>query len=178
VYQSFDTLFNRLFIFDPISNPRPMVAAPLLGVLGLAATKAAILLTTAAILIRLGRNGAAHAAGPSIGLLGIVALLVAPATATYTFVLLWLPVALLIDYFMARRARAAAYFILGAYVLIGFIPYGHTGPFEGRGGLTVLAYPRLYVLLAMFIAAVYFLAHVGMRAPRDERDPQLPLPAG
>jgi len=169
VYQSFDTLFNRLFIFDPIWNPRPMVAAPLLGVLGLAATKAAILLTTAAILIRLGRNGAAQAAAPSIGLLGIVALLVAPATATYTFVLLWLPVALLMDYFLAQRDRTAAYFILGTYVLIGFIPYGFTRPFEGRGGLTVLAYPRLYVLLAMFIACVYFIA----RPRRDEPDASL-----
>jgi hypothetical protein len=51
-------------------------------------------------------------------------------------------------------------------VLIGFIPYGHTLAFEGRGALGVLAYPRLFLLLAMF--GVCFCAIVRPR-PLDER---------
>ena len=50
-----------------------------------------------------------------------------------------------------------AYFILGVYALIGFFPYRYTIPFEGRGGLTVLAYPRLFLLLTMFIVCVHFI---------------------
>jgi ABC-type anion transport system duplicated permease subunit len=73
--------------------------------------------------------------------------------------LLWLPVALLIDYFLAKQARVPAYFILGAYTLIGFIPWQYTYPFEGRGGLTVLAYPRLLVLFAMFVGCVWFIVY-------------------
>jgi hypothetical protein len=84
-------------------------------------------------------------------------LLLAPATATYHFVLLWLPVGLLIGYFFRQRAPLYGSFILGAYALIGFFPYGHAYRFEGRGGLTVLAYPRLFLLLAMFTACVYFI---------------------
>jgi hypothetical protein len=170
VYQSFDTLFNRLFVLDPVWNPQPWLTAPLLGAFSLVVTKVAIWLSAGATLLRLARSGTADAAAPAIGLLGIVVLLTAPATATYTCVLLWLPVALLIDYFLAQGARVPAYFILGTYVLIGFIPYAYTNPFEGRGGLTLLAYPRLFALLALFVGCVYFIARP---RPRDEPDAAL-----
>ena len=159
VYQSFDTLFDRLFVFDPARNPQPLLAAPLLRTFGLIAVKGSILLASVAALVKLAREGASSAAAPSIGILGILLLLIAPATATYTCALLWLPVALLIEYFLARGARPSAYFILGVYALIGFIPYNYTYSFEGHGGLTVLAYPRLFLLFAMFIGCVYCIAH-------------------
>jgi ABC-type anion transport system duplicated permease subunit len=159
VYQSFDTLFDRLFVFDPARNPQPLLAAPLLRTFGLIAVKGSILLAAVAALVKLAREGASSAAAPSIGILGILLLLIAPATATYTCALLWLPVALLINYFLAKGARLPAYFVLGVYTLIGFIPYQYAYPFEGHGGLTVLAYPRLYLLLAMFMGCVYFIAY-------------------
>jgi NAD(P)-dependent dehydrogenase (short-subunit alcohol dehydrogenase family) len=73
------------------------------------------------------------------------------------FVLRWLPVGLFVHYFFCERDRASGCFILGTYALIGFLTYGHTPAFDGRGGLTVLAYPRLFLLLTMFIASVYFI---------------------
>jgi hypothetical protein len=121
--------------------------------------KGSILLVAVATLVKLARGGTSSAAAPSIGILGILLFLIAPATATYTCALLWLPVALLINYFLAKGARMPAYFILGAYALIGFIPYKYAYPFEGHGGLTVLAYPRLYLLLAMFMGCAYFIAY-------------------
>jgi hypothetical protein len=167
VYQSFDTLFDRLFVFDAAKNPHPLLAAPLLRTLSLITAKGSILLAAAAALVKLAREGASSAAAPSIGILGILVLLIAPATATYMCALLWLPVALLIDYFLAKGARTPAYFILGAYVFIGFIPYAYTYPFEGRGGLTVLAYPRLFVLFAMFVGCAYFIAYPRPMGRRD-----------
>jgi hypothetical protein len=113
------------------------------------------MLAAGAALIKLERGAAASAIAPTIGILGVLALLIAPGSGTYAFVLLWLPVALLIDYFLSKRDRVPAYLILCIYALIGFIPYGHTYPFEGRGGLTVLAYPRLFLLLAMFVVCIY-----------------------
>jgi hypothetical protein len=132
-------------------------------------TKLAILFGAVATLIGLARRKAAASIAPSIGILGILVLLVAPATASYHFVLLWLPVGLLIDYFLRERTPARAYFILGTYALIGFFPYKFTQPFEGRGGLTVLAYPRLFVLFAMFIACLYFVWKPVQRPPESER---------
>ncbi len=156
-YQSFDSLYRRLFIFDAVSNARPWLAIPRLADICLLATKASILLIAAATLVKLGRGGFGEVAAPAIGILGILTLLLAPATATYHFVLLWLPVALLIQYFIDFRARGYAYFILGAYALIGFFPYRWSRIFEGDGGLTMLAYPRLFLLLAMFTCCVYFV---------------------
>jgi hypothetical protein len=85
---------------------------------------------------------------------------------------------LLINYFLRRRASIGAYFILGIYALIGFFPYRFTVPFEGRGGLTVLAYPRLFLLLAMFIACVYFIWNRAQPAREGPtRDHLLPIEA-
>jgi hypothetical protein len=156
-YQSFDSLFRRLFIYDATLNPQAPFALPRLQGFAVLITKASILLAAIGALVKLARRGGDSATGPSIGILGVVTLLLAPATATYHFVLLWLPVGLLINYFFRQDARVRAYFILGCYALIGFFPYRYTIPFEGRGGLTVLAYPRLFLLLAMFVACVHFI---------------------
>jgi Glycosyltransferase family 87 len=165
VYQSFDTLCNRLFVFDPLRNPRPLLAAPVLRTLSLVTIKVALALAAVTSLVKLARGGSSSALAPSIGILGLLVLLIAPATATYTCALLWLPVALLIDYFLAEGARMPGYFILGAYTFIGFIPWQYVYRFEGRGGLTVLAYPRLLVLFAMFVCCVGFIVRPQRSGP-------------
>jgi Glycosyltransferase family 87 len=172
-FQSFDTLFRRLFVFDATQNPQPWVALPRLQVIGLIITKASIFLAGIATLVKLARSDVGNAAAPSIGLLGVLTLLLAPATATYHFVLLWLPVGLLVDYFFRQGTPIRAYLILGIYALIGFFPYRFTAPFEGRGGLTVLAYPRLLLLLAMFAACAYFVWNRAAPA-REQRTDDLP----
>ncbi|MEA3176966.1 MAG: hypothetical protein QOI59_489 [Gammaproteobacteria bacterium] len=158
-FQSFDTLFSRLFIPDPVRNPHAWIDAPLVRTIAVIGTKILLVSAAAVVLIRLVRGVGARATRPTIGILGILTLLIAPYAGTYAFALLWLPVALLIEYFLSERARVPAYLILGAYVLIGFMPYGHTYPFEGRGALTVLAYPRLFVLLAMFVVSLCAVAY-------------------
>jgi len=154
IFQSFDSLYRRLFVFDATANPHPWVIAPALHPAAVVVTKGAILLATIATLVRLWR--APGVTAPAIGLLGVVTLLLAPGTGTYHLVLLWLPVGLLVDYLLRQGSRGA-YFLLGSYALIGYFPYGHSSLFEGRGVLTVLAYPRLFLLLAMFVAGVYCL---------------------
>jgi hypothetical protein len=158
VFQSFDTLFERLFILDPARNPHPWLSAPTAATLAIVGTKGLLVLAAAAALMKPARGATARAIAPTVGILGVLVLLIAPGSGSYAFVLLWLPVALLIDYFLSERARVPAYLILSTYVLIGFIPYGHTYPFEGDGGLTVLAFPRLLLLLAMFVVCIYAVA--------------------
>jgi hypothetical protein len=158
IFQSFDTLFERLFILDPARNPHPWLAAPRAVTPAIVSTKGSLVLAAAAALMRLVRMRNVRAIEPTIGILGVLVLLIAPGSGTYALVLLWLPVALLIDYFLSERARVPAYLILATYVLIGFIPYGHTSRFEGHGGLTVLAFPRLFLLLAMFIVCIFSVA--------------------
>ena len=155
-FQSFDTLFRRLFVYDAASNPQPFVASAAFASIGVAVTKGLILAATVLTLVRLNRV-CGSAVGPSIGLLGIVTLLLAPATATYHFCLLWLPIGLLIRYFLLEGAALFAYFVLGAYALIGFFPYGRSNLFAGRGALGMLAFPRLFLLFAMLVVSAYFV---------------------
>jgi hypothetical protein len=166
VFQSFDTLFERLFILDPARNPHPWLSAPLAATVAIVSTKGLLVIAAAAALIHLARMRSVRAIEPTIGILGVLVLLIAPGTGTYALVLLWLPVALLIDYFQSERARLPAYLIFSTYVLIGFIPYGHTYRFEGVGGLTVLAYPRLLLLLAMFVVCICAVAFPRPTEPR------------
>lgn len=170
-YQSFDSLFRRLFIYDAALNPRPLCALPRLQGIAVLITKASILVAAIGMLVKLARGSGDRATGPSIAILGVVTLLLAPATAAYHFVLLWLPVGLLIDYFIRQGARMRAYFVLGSYALIGFFPYKYTIPFAGRSGLTLLAYPRLFLLLAMFAACAQFVwrqSKSAREAPSDD----------
>ena len=159
-FQSFDSLYRRLFVFDVSENPHPWVIAPVLHPAAVAVTKGAILLATIATLIRLW--SAPGATAPAIGLLGVATLLLAPGTGTYHLV---------------RAGRGGSgcagrcgsrggYFLLGCYALIGYLPYEFTRRFEGRGLQTVLAYPRLLLLSALFVACVYCLWN---RAPGDPR---------
>jgi hypothetical protein len=167
-FQSFDTLFRRLFVYDAASNPRPFVASARFAGIAVVVTKCLIAAAAALTLVRLNRRGEA-AVAPSLGLLGIVTLLLAPATATYHFSLLWLPVGLLIRYFVLEGAALFAYFALGAYALIGFFPYGRSNLFEGRGALGMLAFPRLFLLLAMFVVSACFLWRSAGAAQKNAR---------
>jgi hypothetical protein len=171
-FQSFDSLFSRLFIFDAARNPHPLLQAPLARTIAIITIKASLVLATAVALTKQARGTPANPIGPTIGILGILGLLLAPGSGSYALVLLWLPVALLVDFFLSQGTRAPAYLILGLYGIIGYIPYGHTTPFDGRGVLTVLAYPRLFLLLAMFVVGICAIVR-----PRSLEQRALPLAA-
>jgi hypothetical protein len=157
-----------LFVYDAASNPRPFVASARFAGIAVVVTKCLIAAAAALTLVRLNRRGEA-AVAPSLGLLGIVTLLLAPATATYHFSLLWLPVGLLIRYFVLEGAALFACFVLGAYALIGFFPYGRSNLFEGRGALGMLAFPRLFLLLAMFVVSACCLWRSAGAAQKNAR---------
>jgi hypothetical protein len=162
-FQSFDSLFRRLFLYDPVSNPQPLLASRTLQILATAGVKASILGAAIVILSRLNRNWPEVAVAPSLGIIGVLALLLAPATASYHFVLLWLPLGLLVAYLVKERACALAAALVLMYAAIGFFPYRLTEHFEGRGALCVLAYPRLWLLTGILAASLCFFRG---RAPR------------
>jgi hypothetical protein len=156
-FQSFDSLLRRLFVFDASLNAQPWSQAQRVDFIGVPLIKAALVAAGVATLLKLSRTVPDAAVAPSLGILGLLTLLIAPATATYHFVLLWLPVGLLVQFFLAHRMPTAAFTLVLAYALIGFFPYRLTQGFEGQGGLSVLAYPRLWLLTAMYGGSIYAL---------------------
>jgi hypothetical protein len=165
-FQSWDSLLRRLFVLDPEANPHPWLVLPGLRLVALVAIKAGIALAALMALLRWWPAGEA-AVAPSIGLIGLTTLLLAPATATYHCTLLWLPVGLLAACLLREGRGPALCAFLAAYALVGSFPHRWVNLFEGRGALTVLAYPRLWLLLLMFIVCLRSLRHAasGPRLP-------------
>ena len=80
---------------------------------------------------------------------GVAVLLFAPGTATYHFVLLWLPLAIVM--MQPVDGRWIRWWVLAAYVVIGWLPYSWFRTFEHASGIVVIfAYPRLIILSLMF----------------------------
>lgn len=156
-FQSFDSLFRRLFVFDETLNPHPFAPLPGAQILGLALTKTVLVLAAVAALVKRARATGRLEAAPALGIAGILILLIAPATATYHFVLLWLPLGLLARYFVDQRSPVHAGVLIGLYALMGYFPYALTQPFDGRGALTLIAYPRLWLLTALFGCCLHFI---------------------
>jgi hypothetical protein len=152
-FQSWDSLLMRLFVWNAEENPAPLADAP--GVYLI--VKWLILLAGAActgwLAVRAGQTSSPGAAEGLLAFLGIGSLLLAPGTATYHFVLLWLPLALLLKLHGGSAAlRRIAVF---SYVAIGWIPYSWFRVAEQAGGaMMVFAYPRLLLLTILFIATL------------------------
>jgi hypothetical protein len=153
-FQSFDSLLRRLFVYDLTRNPHPIMHAWGLY-LALKATIIFLLTALTALGIRRAeRGGGSGAQKLSVALLGILCLLIAPATATYHFVLLWLPVGLLLSHLRETENSRLFALSLGLYAAIGLLPYTLFRFFGGRGVLTLAAYPRLWLTCALFSAAL------------------------
>jgi hypothetical protein len=153
-FQSWDSFFRRLFVFDAARNPHPFLAAPAAYTL----TKAVVVVSLAASavgsLVVLLRRRSPRINDCSPAILGILALLIAPGTATYHYVLLWLPCGLLLNALRKHGQWKLFTAVLTLYAVIGFIPYRlfsniATGPLLG-----FMAYPRLFIVLALFILAL------------------------
>ncbi len=148
-YQSWDSLIRSLFIKDTGFNPRPVVdwSSGFLIVRGI------VILCLTLVLVRSMRRRFDHEPNTAfyVSAFFAFALLVAPATATYHFLLLSIPVAMLSPILLSSRL----YYTLGIIVLlyfgIGLIPAGAADRIGLEGAWKLLAYPRLYLLLAFFL---------------------------
>src|SRR5262249_33874314 len=154
--QSWNSLFRRAFVFDPLLNPEPMLQWPVGYIIFTYSVQAVVVIQT----IRSWRHAAASF-GPSaqavqFALVNIAALLLLPASSTYLYLLLVLPVAILLTSGDSRWSPEQK-IIAVLFTMISWIPYRFFRPFEGRGLLTIAAYPRLGLMLLLFIATVLFI---------------------
>jgi len=162
VFQSFSSLYHALFLEDPLLHPHAAIPSLVLYRLALFGTLAVVPAIAVRSIVRVHRVG--DDGSIVISLLGLLPLLLAPATATYHSVLLWLPAGL-----MASRLREAGMlmpkYIFGSlYAVVGFIPYSIFYRFYDKGFLVVLAYPRLIVYAAAFAAIVCYAERMAMRS--------------
>jgi hypothetical protein len=144
-------------VFDQSLNPNPLVDSLVGYSLALG-----IIYTCVVSLTVIGLRNAMRAWGDNdlsvqfavISLAGIVLL---PASATYHFLLLSVPIGILLN--VGERKWCLEQKILGLlYVGIGFLPYSFFRGFDGNGVLTILAYPRLFLTVGIFVVAASYVA--------------------
>ncbi len=143
---SLSTLLHRLFIPEPEWNPHPWFACPALFAI-LHPLLQTLLLAPALLLIRPGAKDNRRIALEWSGLL-TATLVISTSPASYLFLLMILPMAVLLQHFRSPGMRVASFLL---FLGIGY-PGWHTGATEGFHIL--LHFPRLW-LLVFFLALVY-----------------------
>lgn len=144
-FQSWNSLLHKLLVYEEALNPEPMLNSPALASILLGLVYCFVFFSALVAL----KNQQANKA-KQFAFLGIAELVILPASATYHFLLLVLPVAILLS---GGTWNTKEKIIATAYAGIGFIPYSFFHRFDGRGFLTVLAYPRLLLITIIFLAA-------------------------
>ena len=163
VFQSFSSLYRSLFLEDQVLHPRAVILSPLLYWLFTFGTLAAVMAIAVRGIVQAMKAG--DDGSIVLSLLALLPLLLAPATATYHGVLLWLPAGILASR-LSEAGNFAPKYILGVlYTVLGFIPYSYFMRFYDRGFLILFAYPRLLVFTAAFAVIAYYAGSISAKTP-------------
>ena len=135
-YQTVNSLFLHLFLFDPSWNPQPLLDAPLVGafctiVITLAALAWSLWLTR--------KMDTVH----SFAVFAALSVVLAPIAEEYHFVLMAVPIFVLVADLAANPDPLYILATALAVVLVG-APINYKNPNLSQGVSALLAYPRLY----------------------------------
>jgi hypothetical protein len=159
-FQSWNALFRSLFVYDASVNPEPLYSSTLLFEI-LRFTVYA-LVTGMAIRSFYQIRSHSMALPFSVAIAGIAAFEILPASASYHFILLLLPMLLL---YHALESKAYKFLLLGTFGMIGFLPQwiqDHLTPG------TVGSFSRLFLVTLLFILS---LAAVQQESKKENINP-------
>ncbi|MGB2867327.1 MAG: glycosyltransferase family 87 protein [Bacteroidota bacterium] len=152
-FQSWNSLFRRLFVHDPALNPNPVLDLPSAFPIALALVYGAVLILLVRGFRKSLRLSDDQSSRVQFSLIMLAGLLLLPVSATYHFLLLVVPVGILLSQAGQHWTRTEQAFAV-VFVLIGFIPYNLLTRFDSHGLLSVFAYPRLLLMTGLFALAV------------------------
>ncbi len=168
LFQSWNSLLRRLFVYEQTLNPFPVVEAPLLFALSKSAVFAAIAGTGLFVLTRINLRRQ-HQFLFELAWLPLVLLLLSPGSATYHFLLLGITVVFLVKILLDQKRLVAA-LALGSLFIIVNLPIFMKTRGLAAGWMNLLAYPRLMTLLAFFLATLFlFRSSINWRTSRRLR---------
>jgi Glycosyltransferase family 87/WD40-like Beta Propeller Repeat len=155
---SFTVLFHRLFIYEPALNPHPALHAAWLFPVMLSIVQ--LLVVVPLILLVDPHKTDSRQIQFEWSACLLACLTLSPLPASYHFVLLFLPIAVLLKSFIDESAWGKLTVLVLLYLAIGY-PAWHT--ISGDGWLPLLHVPRLYATIGL-----YALSLVQLR-PRSDR---------
>ncbi len=152
-YQSWNSLLRALFVKDQLLNPDPFIdwadGFPVARVVILVA------LVSALIASLRGQIHPARSTGSRVALLFAVTLLLSPASASYHMLLLALPAAMMLPALRLDSRKVALAVLAGSYFAIALLPVAGLDRISLHGIWVVLGYPRLFLLLFIFLTLVW-----------------------
>jgi hypothetical protein len=154
-FQSWNSMFLRLFVFDEAMNPSPPLSSPVLFVLVNNLVLWSVLAITVFVLWQAKFTDNRHKDLFQMGLIPCAVLLVAPATATYHFLLLTMAAVFWVKIFLDLGEYRAALTIGNLFVCIN-LPHFMKLRHLAEGWLTPVVYSRLWLLLAFFVLSLFF----------------------
>ncbi len=160
-FQSWDNLFRHLFILDLNFNPHPLIHWPRGKMVFKAVTTMIFSLAMAFTLYRYKNADAGKRRVVFFSLPVLTALVLLPASATYHFILLIVPISLMLGENLLDVKRMKLVLIL--YVMIGFIPYRLLFYLSASWGL-LFAYPRLWLVTLIDLVVIEGLFNYRPRA--------------
>ena len=155
LFQSWDSLGRNLFVYDVASNPDPVVDWPAGRTLLKMFVTIIVLATSIIIMYVHWRSSSSRRFIVFLTMPALALLVILPASATYHFILLLFPLALLLRD-GALSARAATLVVV-LYSAIGFIPYGLAFRMADAAGL-LFAFPRLLIVSLLFFFVAWALS--------------------
>ncbi|MGC4022298.1 MAG: glycosyltransferase [Cyclobacteriaceae bacterium] len=161
-FQSWESLFRNLFVLDPEFNPHPWINIPMLKNVFLALIIISIGTFTSIILFQFRSHEKKEAVYFSLP--ALAAMVVFPASASYHFILLLVPIIILMSSFIFDKSYS--FIAISIYVAIGFIPYSWFFHLGENG--TAAAYPRLYLLVILYFVVIKGLMN-GLKEKQKSR---------
>ena len=155
LYQSWESLFNFLFVYHPDLNPNPLINWPVGKAFAKFLVHSMVLTSMVWIIWKIRANKLVGKKDIYLYLVGLAALVLLPASASYHFLLLTFPMALMIKVAAPDTQTLRLGMLVVPYVLIGFIPYGYLFAM-GKEWVVVLAYPRLLLVSIIYIFSLIF----------------------
>ena len=153
-WDSLNSFFRRLFIFEPELNPAPVAHLPHLYILLHSIAQALILVVFLWAIYSKRTNGARQKL--EWASFCFLLLLLSSEPLPYHFVVLILVAALVVDYLIREGHQKWAGLIAVCYAL-ACIPYDRIYRVNPRGWFSLLAFPRLYWMLSLAGALLYLL---------------------
>jgi hypothetical protein len=166
LFQSWNSLLRRLFVFDPLTNPAPVLNVRSGYKWGLTVVYCAWLFTAGLGWKSLLRYDPAWRFKQEAAYVTVAAFVILPASATY-HVLLLAP-ALVLHLAPWKTYNRFEWAALIAYCGIGMVPYSWTSGFAARGWLVLFAYPRLWLITVMFGAMTLALRSRAIKSPAGD----------
>jgi hypothetical protein len=150
-YQTVGALLQRAFRYDPRFNPSPLADLPIVATCLAAAVSLAMLAVTLAARRASSSSSSTLATFGAMAMLGVV---LQPAAEQYQYLVAFVPLVIATRAWL-RRPDVIAGVCLAAAAMLIFASLPYKDPALWIGARTLLAYPRLYGGLILWVVLVY-----------------------